>query len=403
MLNVSQGEIYSMNNDMYEDEREIDIKQGLLYLWDHVGIIILVGIVFAALLGGYKVFDMNKPLNSTEVLGSIIEQNKAAANPAAGVYNYYTDREVIEGTCVVRSQISIDYSFDNVIVSDNMDYNGLWGRFQIDATNTLNRSDVLNAIVNEVNAKHYDDIELNAEQLKYMIYPYFGGANVAYISVTDVNKDRALDIANMLGKYFVQNASEMENVKSVELVGSPVFAYDTTEEVAEFSIVDLIKFVIIGGVVGVVLACGLYFVLFILKDAVRTSDDVEYARVSTFVRIPSKKDRKEAEYKRAAYKISLLENCNRILMVPVDTKTEIKELCDKVAEELKSVKSDTKLIQTDDIISSPDALLEAKSSDAVLLVSTYGVTSVKELAYARDEISKTGTEILGVVIDNCKH
>ena len=127
MLIVSQGEIYSMNNDMYEDEREIDIKQGLLYLCDHVGIIILIGIVFAVLLGGYKAFDMNKPLNSTEVLKSIIEQNKAAANPAAGEYNYYTDREVIEGTCVVRSQISIDYSFDNVIVSDNMDYNGLWG------------------------------------------------------------------------------------------------------------------------------------------------------------------------------------------------------------------------------------------------------------------------------------
>lgn len=403
MLIVSQGEIYSMNNDMYEDEREIDIKQGLLYLWDNVGIIILVGIVFAALLGGYKVFDMNKPLNSTEVFKSIIEQNKAAANPAFGENNYYTDREVVEGTCVVLSQISIDYNFDNVIISDNMDYNGLWGRFQTDATNTLNRSDVLNAIVTEVNAKHYDDIELNAEQLKYMIYPYFGGANVAYISVTDVNKDRALDIANMLGKYFVQNASEMENVKSVELVGSPVFAYDTTEEVAEFSIVDLIKFVIIGGVAGVVLACGLYFVLFIFKDAVRTSDDTEYARVSTFVRVPSKEDRKEAEYKRAAYKISLLENCNRLLMVPVDTKTEIKELCDKVAEELKSVKSNTKLVQTNDIISSPDALLEAKSSDAVLLVSTYGVTSVKDLAYARDEISKTGTEILGVVIDNCKH
>ena len=299
--------------------------------------------------------------------------------------------------------ITVFGGFDNVIVSDNMDYNGLWGRFQTDATNTLLRSDVLNTVVTEVNSKQYDDIELDAEQLKYMVYAYFGGANVAYISVTDVNKDRALDIANMLGKYFVQNASEMENVKSVELVGSPVFAYDTTEEAAEFSIVDLIKFVIIGGVVGVVLACGLYFVLFIFKDAVRTSDDTEYAKVSTFVRVPSKEDRKEAEYKRAAYKISLLENCNRLLMVPVDTKTEIKDLFDKVAEELKSVKSNTKLVQTDDIISSPDALLEAKSSDAVLLVSTYGVTSVKDLAYARDEISKTGTEILGVIIDNCKH
>ena len=37
----------------------------------------------------------------------------------------------------------------------------------------------------------------------------------------------------------------------------------------------------------------------------------------------------------------------------------------------------------------------------VIALIIFVVTSVKDLAYARDEISKTGTEILGVVIDNC--
>lgn len=392
-----------MNSGVYEDEKEIDIIQGILYLWDHIGIIILVGIFMAAALGGYKAYGMTKSLNPTEVFDSIIEQNRAAANPAAGEYNYNTEREVIEGSCVVKSQIYVEYSFDNVLISDNMDYNGIWGRFQTDANNTVIRSDVLSAIAMKVNSKKYDDIELDAEQLRYMISYYFGGANVAYISVTDVNRDRASEIINLLGQYFVQNASEMENVSKVELVGNPVFSYDTTEKATKFSIVELIKFVIIGGIAGVFLACGVYFLIFVFKDAIRTQEDVKRIALDMFVRIPNKEANKEVEYRRLAYKISLLKNCNKLLMVPVDTKTEIKELCDKVAEELKSVKSNTKLVQTDDIISSPDALLEAKSSDAVLLVSTYGITSVKELAYARDEISKTGTEILGVIIDNCKH
>ena len=92
-----------------------------------------------------------------------------------------------------------------------------------------------------------------------------------------------------------------------------------------------------------------------------------------------------------------------MLFVPVDPKTDISDMTEKVAQVLKSVDSDIVPVRVDDIKSSPDAILEAKKSDAVMLVASYGTTTIKDLEYAKAEMSKTGKDIIGVVIDRCKH
>ena len=166
---------------------------------------------------------------------------------------------------------------------------------------------------------------------------------------------------------------------------------------------SVISHAIVGGFAGVALTIGIYLLIFLFTDRVRTSDDTDYVGLVSYGRIPNKADRRDREYKRLAYNLTTEKDKKKVLFVPVDPKTDIGDMTEKVAQELKAVDSDIVPVRADDIKSSPDAILEAKKSDAVMLVASYGTTTIKDLEYAKAEMSKTGKDIIGVVIDRCKH
>ena len=383
------------------DQRIIDLKQLFLYIWDNFIIIVLTGLVFSGLFCSYKFYESKKPIDSDKVYNEILTKNKEAINPPAGVYNYTSEREVIEGSCVVKSQIYIYYNFDNYKNAEGIDYNSLMTRFQNDISNVMFSSNVLVSIADQMNKKYSSVNTINADDLRYMINWTFGATNTAAFSVTDINKDRAIDISKLLGDNITSRGVDLEVVDSIYVNESPSIYYDTTDMKKSVSIVSLFKIGIIGAVVGLFMACGVLFCSFLFKYCVRTKDDVDLIHLNTFARISNNNENNE--YIRMAYNISMYDKINNIMIVPADSITDISKMVEVMSSEFSNIKNDIELVQVSNINTSPDVVLKAKKMDAIILVATYGKTLMTDLEYTKSEIIKANKEILGVVIDKCKH
>lgn len=103
---------------------------------------------------------------------------------------------------------------------------------------------------------------------------------VLQISVTDTEAQRAAEIANGVRDVAVAQIKAIMDVDAVNLV----YAAETPEEPAS---PDVWKNTLVGALVGLLAAAGVYSVIFLLDDTIRTEEDVErYLGISTVGVIP---------------------------------------------------------------------------------------------------------------------
>lgn len=392
-----------MNSNNYKG-RWIDFYQYIIYVLEHIGIVLLVSVIFAGAFSVFGINKMNNAINKNAVYKQIIDKNKDANNPQAGVINYNTEKEVIEGSCVIKCQLYIDFNFNEIEQNENMDFNGIMARFQNDVINRMLSGDTMVAVSNQINLKEYDGLnKLNPDDLRYMVCWTIGGSNIISYSITDVDTERGMDIANALENIFVNNLNSMNSIDSVDVLEVPAVSYNTTETEKGFSISGLLKYIIIGLIFGIIVAFGLYLILFIIKYTVRTKEDLVDYGMDSVGRISIKKEKKEVDCQRVAYNLSILENVTKILISPVDSYTDISDEYNLISSELKKINKDIDLLFSKNIVDSPEAILLAKKSDAVVLVATYSKTLMKSISYAKSEVEKTNKPILGVIITQCRH
>ena len=396
-----------MNDRIEEKEREIDVKHILLYLWNHIVIIFLVGIILAGAMGvfGYekKKKEAAAYASPQAVLARVLAKNKDASFPKETSKRYYkANLECLEGSCVVRTQLYIDYNYNSIENSDTMDYNDIANRLQNDVGNILTSNKAIEKAVEKVNQNDYDGLaDLTINDVKLLVDYNFYGANVSIFSVVDVNEERAMDISNVLVDYFMENAENYDIIDSARVIEEPILFYSTELKPASPGLKDILKYAIFGGGLGVFLMAFIYLFIYVLGDFVWAKDDIIFLDMLPFGAI--RKNSGSSDYKRLAYNISLLEEKNNILIAPVDSKTDISELVETVSNELKNIKSNKNIICTNDIVNSPDMILESKKSDGVIIVARYGATSMKNLEYAKSEVQKTGKDIIGVVLKDVKY
>ena len=392
-----------MNSNNYKG-RWIDFSQYIIYVLEHIGIVLLVSVIFAGAFSVFGINKMNNAINKNAVYKQIIDKNKDANNPQAGVINYNTEKEVIEGSCVIKCQLYIDFNFNEIEQNENMDFNGIIARFQNDVINRMLSGDTMVAVSNQINLKEYDGLnKLNPDDLRYMVCWTIGGSNIISYSITDVDTERGMDIANALENILVNNLNSMNSIDSVDVLEVPAVSYNTTETEKGFSISGLLKYIIIGLIFGIIVAFGLYLILFIIKYTVRTKEDLVDYGMDSVGRISIKKEKKEVDCQRVAYNLSILENVTKILISPVDSYTDISDEYNLISSELKKINKDIDLLFSKNIVDSPEAILLAKKSDAVVLVATYSKTLMKSISYAKSEVEKTNKPILGVIITQCRH
>ena len=385
-----------------KDDIKIDIKQLFLYVWDHILIIVFASVFFSLVLGGIRYKQMITPINPNKVYNEILSMNKDAANPSVGVYSYSSDREIIKGSCVIRSQLYIDYNYDELNSIDNNDYNSIMSRYQNDVINVIFSGNTLVMIANQINNNDYSGVNsINADDLRYMLSWTTGASNTFCISVSDINVDRALDISNLLNKYASENLPKLKIINEVRVLDSPVVYYNTIGMPEDYSLSELIKFIIIGGFLGFVLTCLVYLFLYCINYTIRSTSDISNLDLVTYARIPLAPSKQNIEIKRMAYNMSSDNNIKKISLIPVDEKTDIDSLYKDLKSEIE--KNNIELIKSENIVCSADVTLDAQRVDAVILVATFGKTRVSDLEFAKTEIEKIHKSILGVALYKCRH
>lgn len=395
--------------DSYTEQkgRQVDIKQCLMYMLDHLILALIVGVVFAAALAG---FNYNKQKSSAKPMNAfnrIISNNRGAYYPVAGQTVINSEKSKIAGTCIVRAEIYVEYNFSSVETILNSDYSTLISRFHQDSMLRMVSDNTLADIASKINSRSYSDAEnsgeLSVESLRWLINMTFSGANIMQYSVTDISPQRALDISELLKNAFIEESKSYETFNSVRVLEDPAVFFNDTDTKHTVSLKPMIKYGIVGGFLGVMLVLGICFIIFIAFYTVRTAADLEFIGLGAYGLIPEKKRLRDAEYKRIAYTLILGNSTKKILIVPVDGKTDISEIVSNVSRELSEHKNGSEFIEAESIRQSPEALLAAVNADGIVLAATYGASSMKDLAYSKAEMNKTGKEILGVVITHCKH
>lgn len=398
-------------------ERVIDVREFLLYLWDKKIIIAILTVFFACCAVGLGYWKQKYASGSSPIdgevasLDDIANQNHDAFYHLNGV-SAYTDGDQPLGTYNASIKLYVDFNYSNIEGNCNLDYSQMNYKLQQDALILLVSEESLQKVIDEQGLRNDDDMSnISVDDLKWLINKNFLGANILQIVVTDVDSARAEKIVEALSMEFIEKCQDFDTIDSVEIIDNNGVAIENPKGLEQgmgdcntvpLNAKKIIKYLIVGAVGGVLLICMLFFLIFITWDSVRNALDVSFADMNVFGYISRKKKKKEEDYKRIAYNVSLQKDCKTILVIPVDPKSDKKEIVDGIRENLVKVNNNIKLVQTKNIKDSADATLSAVDSDAIIILATFGKTRMRDLIFAKNEINKTNTPILGTIITSSR-
>lgn len=423
-----------MNNKV----RQIDLFQYFRYLWEKAVKLILIAVICGALFMGYNYLkqsdESKKPVVNAKkaILTSVRTANHDAFYAPASSPLPYTYSAKPANAFNAYAKVFVDFNYDFIEGNTKMDYYQMVKCLQQDANILLIRSDSLQKVIDDLKLRDYDDMsDITVDDLRWMIISNFLGSNVMQVFVTDVDPDRAAKISEAVINEFMENSKDYTSIDEVEVIDAPNVSIGSSDSVVkspEISKTSLIKAFIIGGFGGAFMAAVIMFIVFILRDPVRTSKDLGYYDIKCMGLIPKKKDRQVEAYKRLAYDISLIDDCRVVTLVPIDKYSEKDEMLPTIEEELgkigkkvatldgkevsvdklaQKIKTDGEgkdllVINEKNISDYADAIISAVNSDAVILMASYAKTEMKQLGFAINELSKTKKNIAGVVICDAK-
>lgn len=389
-----------------EKERELDIKQLLFYILDNIKWAILVGLLFGILLGAYgyvKVYKSDSEEASRASIYDIIKKNKTKWNAldTTAVSDAFNDP--LPGTYIANAKVYVDFDYSNIEGNANIDFSAMNAKLQADIVALAGSNESRSKVIESLNLHDYEDMRnLSMENLKYMTSCGFYGANLMQIQVVDIDKDRAIAIANALTDCLLESAADYETIDKISLFEEASIFYSSSYSHlgTKAYIKSAIKYGVVGVAAGAFLVCGVCFLIFAFKDCLRTSDDIESYGVTCLGSIPLKESEAEKEYKRLAYSMSFLKKKN-ISVVPVDSYTDI----DSFKESLLSAAEgmEYKIDVKKNILDNPEVIFEAKNAEAVILVTSFGKTLTSKFVSINREFEKAGVELEGAVLTGVKH
>ena len=147
---------------------------------------------------------------------------------------------------------------------------------------------VMNKIEEKLKADYkYKDLNYSVEQLQGMItVENPSGTSLMRMTATNSDAQLAADIANAAADAVAERISEVidkpSSVEEAEKPASPVSP-------------NVKKNAVMGGLVGAVLAAGVFTLLFLMDDTIKTEEDVRrYLKLNTLAAMPKEKKRKRA-------------------------------------------------------------------------------------------------------------
>lgn len=229
---------------MEKQEIEIDLREIFMYLYNHLYVLIVSALIGAMLFYLASNLLLTKQYVSSTRIYVLNQQDQQTVT--------YTDLQT--GT-----QLTKDYA--KLVTSQTV------------TAQVIADLDLQN--------KYEDMRNITPGQLASMIsVETLTDTRVIQISVTDVSPTRAQDIANAVRVAASQRIYEVMAIEAVNVV-------DTANLPEGPSSPNTMKNTAIGGAVGLVLAAGIYILIFLLDDTIKTPDDVEkYLGLSVLASIP---------------------------------------------------------------------------------------------------------------------
>lgn len=229
---------------MEKQEIEIDLREIFMYLYNHLYVLIVSALIGAMLFYLASNLLLTKQYVSSTRIYVLNQQDQQTVT--------YTDLQT--GT-----QLTKDYA--KLVTSQTV------------TAQVIADLDLQN--------KYEDMREITPTDLAEMIsVETLTDTRVIQISVTDVSPTRAQDIANAVRVAASQRIYEVMAIEAVNVV-------DTANLPEGPSSPNTMKNTAIGGAVGLVLAAGIYILIFLLDDTIKTPDDVEkYLGLSVLASIP---------------------------------------------------------------------------------------------------------------------
>jgi len=421
---------------MKDTPRLIDLRQFFIYLWERIWLVLLLAAMMAGAFGylGYK---KQKETWETAVgrgrasLSSIYNQNKDAY-----YYNVqkFTDAYPPQGASNITARVFLDYDFGNLPGGLNAtDVSAVYSRMQADARVLLTCDTAIARIIDELDLRNkYSDMKnITLENFRFLINKNNLGTNIMQIVVTDVNQERGLAICQKVVDIFLELAPKNLKLKDIYVIDKPSVTDSHSAGVSkEFSanLGGLLKYGVIGGFGGVIMAAVLLLVIYVVFDRVRNTGDLAFAGTSLYAKLPKKTAKRDEAEKRLAYQI-LLSGKKVVALVPVNEKVGEEKLAEALEQELLSVgqkaasftlgegkkvsqlikdveeagsKQDIILVNTPAIKEHADGLLLASAAEGVILVASYGATTMKDMKSAVNEMNTSGTELIGTVLNKTK-
>ncbi len=236
-----------MEEQMRNDEMEIDLIELFHVLLKKAWVILLCLVIGAAAVGAYTKLFVTPQYQATSTL-------------------------YVLGNSVSMS--GVDMSLSKQLTAD----------FTV-----LAKSRPVMEKVNEKLKKEYQDVDYSVEQLQGMITAENpSGTSLMRMTATNADPQLAADMANAAADAVAERISEVmvvDRPSSVEDAAKP--AYPVSPNVK--------KNAVMGGLVGAVLAAGVFTLLFLMDDTIKSEEDVRrYLQLNTLAAMPKEKKRKRA-------------------------------------------------------------------------------------------------------------
>lgn len=229
---------------MEKDEIEIDLREVFFHLWANLHIIIL-----ATLIGAMAMY----------LLSSVVLSKKFESSTKMYVLNQQDSQSLTYSDLQTGSQLTKDYA------------------------ELVKSRTVTSQVIADLNLQSaYADMrDITPDKLAEMIsVTTQTDTRILQITVTDTNPTRAQDIADAVRKAAANHIYEVMDIEAVNVVD---YANLPEGPVSP----NVLKNIIIGALLGFVIAAAIFVIVEITDDTIKTPDDVErYLELSVLASIP---------------------------------------------------------------------------------------------------------------------
>lgn len=384
---------------MENNTKTIDIVYFLRYLRSKAVILLVSAIVFAGLIAGYSYKKQKGSVNKSEqeILKSVMKQN----HDAFFFTNVkYSDAEKPEKVYNSSAKLYVEFDYSDLLINedvDNLSFQEISKSYENDVCTIIKDGKLLSEVIEELGLRNDEDMkDITPDNLQWLINRNFTGAHVMNVVISDVNPERAKKICDKVIEKVNKKIVEYPFVKSSEIISEatlPENGYYTIS--AGGNSIDkkkLVKFGIVGMMIGIILAAAVLFVLYAFTDKIYSEADINDAGL----KLTSGIRRKNIDYKRLAGSINLYD-AEKVLLVSVDGKTDAKKDAEEISKELKALGSGVKLTGTESFLDDTDALAKVKEHDSVIYLVKYGKTRLRTLKEAEEILSRSAKS-LGVIV-----